>query len=33
MRPLVITQNMTVDGSIEMLDDWFDPTDSPPDQQ
>ena len=33
MRPLVITQNITVDGSIEMLDDWFDPTDSPPDQQ
>ena len=26
MRPLVITQNITVDGSIEMLDDWFDPT-------
>ena len=26
MRPLVITQNMTVDGSIEMLDDWFDAT-------
>ena len=33
MRPLVITQNMAVDGSIEMLDDWFDPTASPPDQQ
>ena len=33
MRSLVITQNMTVDGSIEMLDDWFDPTASPPDQQ
>lgn len=32
MRSLVITQNMTVDGSIEMLDDWFEPTDSPPDQ-
>ncbi|WP_114853149.1 dihydrofolate reductase family protein [Brachybacterium sp. YJGR34] len=32
MRPLVVTQNMTVDGSIEMLDDWFDPTASPPDQ-
>ena len=32
MRPLVITQNITADGSIEMLDDWFDPTDSPPDQ-
>lgn len=25
MRALVITQNMTVDGSIEMLGDWFDP--------
>ena len=25
MRPLVITQNITVDGSVEMLDDWFDP--------
>lgn len=25
MRPLIITQNITVDGSIEMLDDWFDP--------
>jgi dihydrofolate reductase len=25
MRKLVITQNMTVDGSVEMLDDWFDP--------
>jgi len=32
MRSLVITQNITVDGSIEMLDDWFDPTASPPDQ-
>ena len=31
MRPLVLTQNITADGSIEMLDDWFDPTDSPPD--
>lgn len=27
MRTLAITQNMTVDGSIELLDDWFDPTD------
>jgi dihydrofolate reductase len=27
---LVVTQNMTVDGRIEMLDDWFDP--SPHDQ-
>jgi dihydrofolate reductase len=25
MRALVITQNITVDGSIEMLGDWFDP--------
>ncbi|MEV6767348.1 dihydrofolate reductase family protein [Nocardia sp. NPDC051030] len=25
MRKLVITQNITVDGSIEMLDDWFEP--------
>ena len=25
MRRLVVTQNMTVDGSIEMLGDWFDP--------
>ena len=25
VRKLVITQNVTVDGSIEMLDDWFDP--------
>lgn len=25
MRPLVVTQNITVDGAIEMLDDWFDP--------
>ncbi len=25
MRRLVITQNITVDGSIEMLGDWFDP--------
>ncbi len=25
MRRLVITQNTTVDGSIEMLGDWFDP--------
>ena len=25
MRNLVITQNITLDGSIEMLDDWFDP--------
>lgn len=25
MRTLAITQNITVDGSIEFLDDWFDP--------
>ena len=25
MRTLAITQNVTVDGSIEMLSDWFDP--------
>lgn len=25
MRTLVVTQNMTLDGSIEMLGDWFDP--------
>jgi dihydrofolate reductase len=25
MRKLVITQNITLDGSIEMLDDWFKP--------
>ena len=25
MRKLVITQNVTFDGSIELLDDWFDP--------
>ncbi|MFF0903264.1 UNVERIFIED_CONTAM: hypothetical protein RF653_06280 [Kocuria sp. CPCC 205316] len=24
MRALVITQNSTLDGSVEMLDDWFD---------
>lgn len=27
MRTLALTQNMTVDGAVEMLDDWFDPTD------
>ena len=26
MRALVITQNVTVDGAVEMLGDWFDPT-------
>lgn len=30
MRSLVITQNITLDGSIEMLGDWFDPTDQDP---
>lgn len=25
MRPFAITQNITVDGSIEMLGDWFEP--------
>lgn len=25
MRTLAITQNITVDGAVEMLDDWFDP--------
>ena len=25
MRTLVITQNVTVDGAVEMLGDWFDP--------
>ena len=25
MRKLAITQNITVDGSIEMLGDWFEP--------
>jgi dihydrofolate reductase len=27
VRTLAITQNMTLDGSIEMLGDWFDPQD------
>jgi dihydrofolate reductase len=26
MRTLVVTQNVTVDGAVEMLDDWFDPS-------
>src|SRR4051794_8364023 len=26
MRTLVVTQNITLDGSIEFLGDWFDPT-------
>ncbi|SOJ55192.1 hypothetical protein MSIMFB_02681 [Mycobacterium simulans] len=25
MRSLIITQNVTLDGSVEMLEDWFDP--------
>lgn len=31
MRKLVVTQNITVDGSIEMLTNWFDPTVAAPD--
>lgn len=31
MRTLVITQNVTLDGAIEMLGDWFDPRDQTPD--
>jgi dihydrofolate reductase len=31
MRTLAVTQNMTLDGSIEMLTDWFDPTVDDPD--
>ncbi|UPG68382.1 dihydrofolate reductase family protein [Gordonia hongkongensis] len=31
MRTLAITQNITVDGSIEMLTNWFDPTVDAPD--
>ncbi|WP_439030955.1 dihydrofolate reductase family protein [Gordonia terrae] len=31
MRTLAITQNMTLDGSIEMLTNWFDPTVDAPD--
>jgi len=26
MRTLAVTQNVTVDGAVEMLGDWFDPT-------
>src|SRR3954453_4415814 len=25
MRTLIVTENITADGRIEMLDDWFDP--------
>lgn len=33
MRNLVVTENITLDGSIEMLGDWFDPTaDADPEQ-
>lgn len=32
MRTLAITQNITLDGSIEMLTDWFDPQGQPGDQ-
>ncbi|MFD9827125.1 dihydrofolate reductase family protein [Tsukamurella tyrosinosolvens] len=31
MRTLAITQNITLDGRVEMLGDWFDPTDQTPD--
>lgn len=31
MRTLAITQNMSADGSIELLGDWFDPLDQDPD--
>jgi dihydrofolate reductase len=31
MRTLAITQNVTLDGSIEMLGDWFDPQGGPED--
>ncbi|MFC7376478.1 dihydrofolate reductase family protein [Brachybacterium sp. GCM10030268] len=30
MRSLILTQNMTADGSVEMLDDWFDPSEQDP---
>jgi len=33
MRTLAITQNITVDGAIEMLDDWFDPQEQGNDQE
>jgi dihydrofolate reductase len=32
MRTIAITQNITMDGSIEFLGDWFDPTAEDPDQ-
>ena len=31
-RTLAITQNISLDGSIEFLGDWFDPTDTDPQQ-
>ncbi|KAA9393177.1 dihydrofolate reductase [Kocuria coralli] len=31
MRTLAITQNITIDGRVEMLGDWFDPADEAPD--
>ena len=30
MRTLAVTQNITLDGSIEMIGDWFDPGDQDP---
>ncbi|OMH31187.1 dihydrofolate reductase family protein [Tersicoccus sp. Bi-70] len=30
MRRLIVTQNATVDGAVEMLDSWFDPRDQDP---
>jgi dihydrofolate reductase len=33
MRRLIVTENITVDGRIEMLDDWFDPADDADDVQ
>ncbi len=32
MRTLAITQNITVDGAVEMLGDWFDPADQDEEQ-
>jgi hypothetical protein len=32
MRTVAVTQNITVDGSIEFLGDWFDPTADQSDQ-
>lgn len=29
MRTLAVTQNITLDGAVEMLDDWFDPQAAP----